>query len=199
MEKKNELYYDAMEHLEAGNTNQAKKLLKDALLIDSEFVDAYVGLCALYREIGEFEKEKECADFGYDITKSKFPKWPTRMEWGVMGNRAYMRSICDKATTSRIAGDLKTAEKLYRLLLELNPNDNQGIRYLIAGMLAGKSSNDIDRMFDKGDADQNWDGLEKLVYEQNKIHKSWKEPEKSRSRGRYALEYGFGDKAYLKN
>lgn len=98
------------------------------------------------------------------------------MQWGILENRAYMRSICDKATTSQIAGDTKTAEKLYRMLLKMNPNDNQGVRYLIAGMFEGISPIDIDDMFDEGNEKQSWSKLEALVDRQNKVHKFWVEP-----------------------
>jgi hypothetical protein len=36
------------------------------------------------------------------------------------------------------------AEKLYRLLLKLNPSDNQGIRYLLAGLEEGLSPDEIE-------------------------------------------------------
>lgn len=175
MERKNELYYDAMELLCEEKFKEAKKLLLDALKIDEHFVDAYVGLTSLYRASGNFKKEKKYADIGYEITKDKFSKWPKRMEWGIMDNRAYMRSICDKATTSQISGDYKTADKLYRLLLKMNPNDNQGIRYLIAGMFEGKEPYEVDEMFDTGNEKQNWSNLEKMVIKQNKKHKFWKD------------------------
>ena len=174
MERKNELYYDAMEYLSDNDTKTARKLLNKALTIDHNFVDAYVGLTAVYREEDNFTKEKYYADNAFEITVSKFPKWPKRMEWGVMENRAYMRSICDKATTSQRYCDLKTAEELYRLLLKMNPNDNQGIRYLIAGMFDGKEPGEVDEMFDRCNEKQNWTELEKMVDRQNKKHKFWK-------------------------
>lgn len=174
MEKKNDLYYDAMDLLNGGYYNEAKKLLFKALQIDSNFVDAYVGLTALYREKDDFEKEKYYTDQGFEITQKKFPKWPRRLEWGLMENRAYMRSICDKASTSQIACDVKIADELYRLLLKMNPNDNQGVRYLIAGMYEGKEPYEVDEMFDEGNAKQDWKLLEKMVKKQNIIHKFWK-------------------------
>lgn len=175
MEKKNELYYDAMDYLSQGEPDEARKLLLKALKIDSDFVDAYVGLTSVYREVGNFIKEKEYADLSFEITRIKFPEWPKRMEWGLMKNRAFMRAICDKATTSQIACDIKTAEELYRLLLTMNPNDNQGVRYLLAGLYAGINPFEVDEMFDQGNAKQNWTKLEKLVRKQNKTHKFWKD------------------------
>jgi len=173
MEKKNELYYDAMDYLSEGEPGTAKKLLLQALKIDCEFVDAYVGLVAVYRETGNLKQEKESVDAGFDITKRRFPKWPKEMEWGILENRPYMRSICDKATTSQISGDIEMAEELYRLLLIMNPNDNQGVRYLIAGMFVGLGPEGVDDLMDECNEKQNWSKLEKLVDEQNKIHRFW--------------------------
>ena len=93
-------------------------------------------------------KKKKCADYGCEITKEKLYPWLKRINWGTMGNRAYMRSICDKATTSQTSGDIVTAEKLYRLLIKMNPGDNMGVRYLIAGLFAGLSPQKIELMFE---------------------------------------------------
>ncbi len=174
--EKNELYYEAMDMANAGEYKTAIKLLQVAIKIDPEFVDAYVGLTAVYRDMGNLKKEKECADIGFELTKKQFPKWPSEMPWGMIENRAFMRSICDKAMTAQISGDQKTAEELYRLLLKMNPGDNQGIRYLIAGMLEGISPDDVDKMTDEGNEKQDWSAQEKMVARQNKIHKFWKEP-----------------------
>jgi tetratricopeptide (TPR) repeat protein len=169
-------YYDAMDYLNAGDTTRAKKMLEKAIKLDEDYVEAYVGMTAMYREIGNFKKEKEYVDLAYEKTRQKFPVWPEKMIWGIIENRQYLRAICDKATTNHITGNLKEAEKLYRLILKLNPRDNQGVRYLIAGMFAGLSPQDIDDMFDEGNELQNWDKLAVLLDEQNEKHKFWSEP-----------------------
>jgi len=176
MNKKDEMYYDAMDLLNEDEVEEAIEILQEILKMDMDFVPAYVGLAAGFRELGNFKKERECANLGFEITKKMFPVWPKRIEWGIMDNRAYMRSICDKATISQISGDRKTSEELYRLLLKMNPNDNQGIRYLIAGMFASLGPKDIDDMFDEGNAKQDWSKLRKMVIDQNKKHNFWKEP-----------------------
>ena len=38
------------------------------------------------------------------------------------------------------------------------------------------TSQDINKMFDDGNKNQDWSALEKLVSEQNRKHKFWKEP-----------------------
>jgi hypothetical protein len=44
---------------------------------------------------------------------------------------------------------------MYKLLLRLNPNDNQGIRYILAGLYEGLTEKDIDMMFQEGNQKQN--------------------------------------------
>lgn len=176
MKKEKNYYYDAMEYLNAGDTRSAKKLLEKAIKLDENYVEAYVGMTAMYREIGNFEKEKEYADIAFEKTRQKFAEWPEEMIWGIINNRQYLRAICNKAITNHVAGNLKAAEELYRLLLKMNPRDNQGIRYYIAGMFAGLQPHHIDEMFDEGNNLQNWDKLADLFYEQNMKHKFWNEP-----------------------
>jgi tetratricopeptide (TPR) repeat protein len=172
---KEDLYYDAMDCLSAGDAEMARKFLNKAIKIDKNYVAAYMGITATYKFDGNDVKEKEYAELAFVLTRKKFPKWPNEMIWGHMENREYLRAICDKAAVLHKEGKLSEAEELYRILLKLNPNDNQGVRYLIAGLFAGISPINIDKMFDEGNLTQNWIKLEKLVERENTKHKFWKE------------------------
>lgn len=98
------------------------------------------------------------------------------MLWACLENREYMRAIQYMADLHWDNKENDKAIELFRLLLKLNPGDNQGIRYEIAGLYAGLQGVDISKMFDYGNKNQDWSALEKLVAEQNKKHKFWKEP-----------------------
>lgn len=172
-EKEWDYYYDAMEYLNLKDTRMAEILLQKAIEIDKDFVAGYVGMVAVARDEADIEKEKKYTNLAYAKTQKYFPKWPTEMRWGILENRQYLRAVCDKAILHQETGDLKEAEKLYRLILKLNPNDNQGVRYLIAGMFAGLSPKDIDELFDEGNNLQNWDKLEKLLAEQDEKYHFW--------------------------
>jgi hypothetical protein len=67
------------------------------------------------------------------------------------------------------------AEKLYRLILKLNPGDNQGVRYLLAALFAGKHPKITDELMKKGNRLQDWSEMEKFLEDQNKKHKFWSE------------------------
>lgn len=70
----------------------------------------------------------------------------------------------------------KEAEELYRLLLGLNPNDNQGVRYLLASLYAGKHPKVADDLINEGNRLQDWSKLQKFLEDQNKKHKFWNPP-----------------------
>ncbi|HEY2528456.1 MAG TPA: tetratricopeptide repeat protein [Xanthobacteraceae bacterium] len=55
--------------------------------------------------------------------------------WGFLETRPYMRARAGLAGTLMQLGDVAGALAHYRDMLKLNPNDNQGIRYLLAGCL----------------------------------------------------------------
>jgi len=169
-------YYDAMGYLNIGDTKMAKFLLQKAIKLNEDFVAGYMGLTAVAKKEKDREKEKVYAELAFEKTRKVFPKWPEELRWGIIENRQYLRAICDRACVYHIEDNFSEAEKLYRLLLKLNPDDNQGVRYLIAGMFAGLKPEDVDKLFDEGNKLQNWDKLEKLVCEQNAKHHFWEEP-----------------------
>jgi len=170
-------YYDAMESLNGGDTGTAKRFLKKAIKTDEDFVAAYMGMTAVFKEEEDKKNIRKYTNLAYQKTRKIFPQWPERMIWGVLQNRQYLRAICDKAALFHNDGDVEEAERIYRLILKLNPGDNQGVRYLIAGMFAGLMPQDIDDMFDEGNESQNWDKLEKLLYKQNELHRFFEPPE----------------------
>lgn len=173
------LYYDAMELLDNGRdgAKDAEILLLKALEIDPYSAQTYVGLVCAYGFLKNKKKVAECIKNAYDKTLKKFPTWPEEMLWGDMDNRAYMRAMQYRADLYADDGEKEKAIELYRLLLRLNPNDNQGVRYTLSGVYAGISGEEINRMFDEGNAKQNWDKLESLVKKQNAKHKFWQESE----------------------
>ena len=172
-------YYDAMECLCEGSKAEAKKALKmleTALEIDKDYVQTYIGLICTYDALGKTEKREEAIKTAYQRMLKKFSKWPKEMLWSYLENRAYLRAIQYMADLHWDNKENDKAIELFRLLLKLNPGDNQGVRYEIAGLYAGLCGADINKMFDYGNNNQDWSALNKLVTKQNKKHKFWIEP-----------------------
>lgn len=174
----NDLYYDAMELLDGGRSSakRAEKLLLKALKLDEHNVQTHIGFAHVYGALKDKKKAHEHIKIAYDETIKKFPTWPQHMEWGDIDNRAFMRAVQYRADLYADEGEREKAIALYRLLLKLNPNDNQGARYTISGVYVGISGEEINAMFGEGNENQNWDKLENLVKEQNTQHAFWKEP-----------------------
>lgn len=177
-ENVNDLYYDAMELLNGNRSDaiRAEGLLNRALKIDVHNVQTHIGFVHVYGALKYKKKAEEHIQKAYDDIVKKFLKWPKYMSWGDMDNRAYMRAVQYKADLCADEGEKEKAIELYKLLLKLNPNDNQGVRYTIAGVYAGISGEEINDMMNRGNKKQNWDELHNLVKEQNVKYKFWKEP-----------------------
>lgn len=109
-----------------------KKLIDEALAIDPDFSDAYLmkaedtsstnekyQLYSYALSLAEKELDKEYFHEG----KGHF--------WGITETRPFMRAKAGLATFLDEYGDKTKARAHYEQLLELNPNDNQGIRYYL--------------------------------------------------------------------
>lgn len=173
MKDENDYYYDAMDYLEGGSVEQAIKILNKALILNPDSVQAHLGMAEAYHVGDDYKNARNWIDLAYKKIKKVFPSWPRRLLWGDIDNRAYLRVIAHKADFLCDEGKKDEALTLYKLLIKLNPNDNQGIRYLISGIYAGLTGQDVNRMFDEGNKKQNWDKLEEMLKKQNKTYKFW--------------------------
>ena len=67
--------------------------------------------------------------------------------WGDVTTRGFMRALQGLAECCEEAGRLEEAVAHYQRLLRLNPNDNQGVRYPLAGLLLRVGDDDaLDRL-----------------------------------------------------
>ncbi|TFE24768.1 SEC-C metal-binding domain-containing protein [Cohnella luojiensis] len=115
------------------NPQQRTKLAQDALLLDPNSVDAYNILAecasstpkdmAYYYKQGMLVGEKHLGEAFFAENKGYF--------WGYLPTRPYMRAKKGYAEACAELGNMPEAIKHYRELLELNPNDNQGVRDLL--------------------------------------------------------------------
>ncbi len=172
---KDDLYYDAMDLLKKGSSVSLLKavvLLRKALEIDVDYVQTYIGFISVYENIEDYKKAEEYILIAFEKVKKQFPVWPKKMLWGELGNRAYLRAIQYRADLHWEENEKKEAEKFYKLLLKLNPSDNQGVRYMLAGLRAGKRPSDIEAMFQEGNQTQNWSKLDNMVKKYNISAKS---------------------------
>jgi tetratricopeptide (TPR) repeat protein len=137
-----ECYYDAME---ARSEIEAYRLLSRALELDPGNTDAWLLMLSYEtpqsaeEEIGTLRKLVASAE--ERLGKRAFREFAGHF-WGFHETRPYMRARAALADALHRAGRIESASAEWEAMLELNPNDNQGLRYrLLACHLAlGKLS-----------------------------------------------------------
>jgi tetratricopeptide (TPR) repeat protein len=134
LERAQELIYEAFD---TDDPQRRVDLAAEALEISEDCADAYVVLAEetaedageareLY-EAGVRAGERALGDEIFTEEAGNF--------WGILETRPYMRALEGLASSLWVLGEREQALAHYRRLLELNPNDNQGVRYELAGYL----------------------------------------------------------------
>lgn len=131
-EQAQELAWDAME---AATAKQARKLAKQALQKDPDCVDALITLTETDatspdEAIAGMEKavaagERSLGEAFFGENKGHF--------WGLLRTRPYMRARYELADLLLDEGRRSEGMAHFEALLELNPNDNQGVRDILLG------------------------------------------------------------------
>jgi len=130
-----DLVYDAYEQ----PVSKGKKLVKQAIELDPNNADAYNYLASIEKDIDKaiimFEKAIKA---GEKSLGKKFFKEEKGHFWGMLETRPYMRAKAGLADCLYAKKEIDKAIKIYKEMLELNPNDNQGVRYLLSTLLLSK-------------------------------------------------------------
>jgi len=121
---------------EQNNSRSRIALACKALDISPLCADAYVLLAEEAQSIEEardlYAKGVEAGELA--LGPRDFKEYAGHF-WGFLETRPYMRARAGLASTLVQLGDVEGALAHYRDMLKLNPNDNQGIRYVLAGCL----------------------------------------------------------------
>lgn len=143
-----ECYYDAME---AGSEIEAYRLLSRALELDPGNTDAWLLMLSYYppksadEEIGTLRKLVSGAE--ERLGKKAFKEFAGHF-WGFHETRPYMRARAALADALHRSGRIESASAEVEAMLELNPGDNQGLRYrLLACHLALGKLDDARSLF----------------------------------------------------
>lgn len=117
--------------IEASETwGKERKLLIDRVLkLDPNNVDAYILLAEM--EINSRKKRNlllKAVHLGEQELGSEFFEENKGYFWGLIETRPYMRAMAELADLLYMMEQEEEAIEIYEKLIELNPNDNQGIR-----------------------------------------------------------------------
>ncbi|OXU14726.1 tetratricopeptide repeat protein [Sedimentisphaera salicampi] len=157
-----DIVYEAMECI-CEDGEKAAKLCHKALSIDLDCVDAILMLSDLESETAEehIASAQKAVAAGIRGLGEDFFEEAVGNFWGIIETRPFMRAMADLAESYLMLGKKghSTAIQLYEEMLKLNPNDNQGIRYLLiscyfntkryadAGKLLDKYDDDVSALF----------------------------------------------------
>ncbi|MFQ6016861.1 MAG: hypothetical protein ACE5KF_01585 [Kiloniellaceae bacterium] len=129
--KAQDLMYEAWG---ARNAKQRIRLACRALEITPLCADAYVLLAE--EAAGSLEEMLEI--FGLGVVAGGLALGEETFEedagyfWGILETRPYMRARCGFAHALWASGEREEAVGHFQDMLRLNPNDNQGVRYILA-------------------------------------------------------------------
>ena len=137
-----ELAFDAME---AESEAEARKLAKRALRKDPDCVDALVVLARIETDSPRqlIKRLQQAVAAGERSLGATFIRENKGYFWGLTETRPYMRALAQLAGLMQGVGLNVDAIKNYEKMIELNPDDNQGVRdpllglYLATGNLDG--------------------------------------------------------------
>lgn len=135
LDEAQQLIYDAWE---ASSRQRAIKLARQALDLSPDCADAYLLLADLasanFRE--RFDFLRQGVDAGRRALGKSFFRDHVGEFWGWIETRPFMRAMAALALTLWETGQCDEALAIWREMLRLNPNDNQGVRYrLMAALL----------------------------------------------------------------
>jgi tetratricopeptide (TPR) repeat protein len=134
LERAQELIYDAFD---TDDPQRRVDLAEEALEVTEDCADAYVLLAEETAE--DAEEARELYEAGVRAGERALGEEIFTEEagnfWGILETRPYMRAQEGLASSLWVLGERGQALTRYRRILELNPGDNQGVRYELAGCL----------------------------------------------------------------
>ena len=150
-ESAQDLVYDGWDALATGDLGQARQYFRAALGRDEWLADAYNGLAGIAEAHENWEEAEARYEEAYQRAREALgTESPEAYHWwGELDTRPYMRARQGLGWVYWQTGRYEAAITEYEALLRLNPNDNQGVRYLIGPLY--QFAGDLDGALDAYD------------------------------------------------
>lgn len=126
-----DIYYEASDLYFMGEVQEARDSLRDIIQKDAHFIDAHNMLGNIELELGNYEQSLQHHQKALTIGEKLIPNsFDGRIRWGFTENRPYLRALHSVALDYVYEHDYKAALGLLEKILQYNPDDNQGVRYI---------------------------------------------------------------------
>lgn len=125
---------DALEQRDGGTLAPAKYVKTLKALVDRhpQFIDGHAHLGYALMQEGKPKLALQACLEGLEVGERAIPVgYAGSIEWGFLENRPFLRAAHGVVLSQLRLGQRKDALLLMEKMLAWNPNDNQGIRYLI--------------------------------------------------------------------
>lgn len=141
LDEADELVYQAWE---APSRKRAIELARRALEISVDCVDAYLLLADLEAKTDEeaIDLYRKAVETGRRTLGKKTFREDAGHFWGLINTRPFMRAMDSLASSLRFTDGEQEAIEIWREMLRLNPNDNQGARYRLLALLVETNRNE---------------------------------------------------------
>jgi len=131
-DKAEDYFIEGLEEMDSGNIKKAVAKFKQSLSIFPQHIDALHHLSILTENMNEARRLNETAvEIGLSVFPKKFDMKNDKLEWGWLENRPFLRVYESKALFT-LETNQDEALKYFLQLLIWNPNDNQGVREIVA-------------------------------------------------------------------
>lgn len=136
---------------ESGDIGTACQILHETLAEDLRCIDAHAHLGNLEFEVNESvfayrKTAKRHYEVGIKIAELSFSSdFHDLLPWCYVNNRPYLRCLHGYGLCLYREGNLEEAKTVFEKILWLNPEDNQGVRVLLASIDAGKRWCDLEK------------------------------------------------------
>ncbi len=126
-----EAFDEGMEHWWAGDRSGASKLFRRTLELDPQHADAHNHLGIVRLEARQLKAAERHFRAAIANGERALERQGSRVPWGFIKNRPYLRGLGNLALVFVAQKKWADALATHKQMLKLNPNDNQGVRFLI--------------------------------------------------------------------
>lgn len=124
----------AIDKMESGNFKKAETDFRFLVEGFPEFLDAYHHLAMTLEEMRRHIEARDLWQMASEIGKNAFPKSfkrnRHRLPWGILENRQFLRPYHSWGLKLLESNETTAAVAVFKDILSMNPNDNQGVRAL---------------------------------------------------------------------
>ncbi|MEW6202567.1 MAG: tetratricopeptide repeat protein [bacterium] len=129
--KAEDIFYAGIEYHWAGDDRGAMREYRRALELDPELIDAHVHIGNLLLGRHRIEQAESCYRTAVGLGRREHGEIDVEGAWGWIEYRPFMRALHGLGLALEKKKNWQGALDCYLELLKINPDDNQGIRYLV--------------------------------------------------------------------